>query len=79
MPSQWKADPTTWHFMTGSATEVARVCGMFGVDFFADEGLMNHSVRTAVIDRGGRLIANIEGNQFTAAQLGDLLETALRR
>jgi hypothetical protein len=40
---------------------------------------MNHSVRAAVIDRGGRLIANIEGIEFTAAQLGDLLETALRR
>ena len=77
--SQWKADAKTWHFMTGSAPEVERVCGMFGVDFFADEGLMSHSVRTAIIDRQGVMIANIEGNRYTAAQLGDLVETALKK
>ena len=76
--SQWKADPTVWHFLTGAAPDVERVSHLFGVDFFADEGLMNHSVRTAVIDRKGVLIANIEGNQYTAAQLGDLVETTLK-
>lgn len=77
--SQWKADPDVWHFLTGGAADVQRVCNMFGVDFFADEGLMNHSIHTAVIDRQGRLVANIEGNRFTAAQLGDLVATALSR
>jgi protein SCO1/2 len=77
--SQWKADSKSWHFMTGNATDVERVCGMFGVDFFADEGLMSHSVRTAVIDRRGVLVANIEGNTYTASQLGDLVDTALKK
>jgi len=76
---QWKADAKTWHFMTGNSADVEKVCGLFGVDFFADEGLMSHSVRTAVIDRQGVLVANIEGNRYTAAQLGDLVDTALRR
>jgi protein SCO1/2 len=65
--------------MTGSAREVEQVCGMFGVDFFADEGLMSHSVRTAIIDRQGVMVANIEGNRYTAAQLGDLVEATLRK
>jgi protein SCO1/2 len=77
--SQWKADAKTWHFMTGNASDVEQVCGMFGVDFFPDEGLMSHSVRTAVIDRQGVLIANIEGNRYTAAQLGDLVGTAMKQ
>ena len=77
--SQWKADPAVWHFLTGAAPDVERVCNMFGVEFFADEGLMNHSVRTAVLDRTGKLVANIEGNQYTAAQLGDLVDSVLRR
>ena len=76
---QWKADPDVWRFLTGEAPDVQRVCNLFGVDFFPDEGLMSHSIRTAVIDRQGKLVANIEGNQFTAAQLGDLVETALSR
>ncbi len=77
--AQWKAVPGAWHFLTGDADEVRAVCDLFGVDFFPDEGLMNHNVRTAVIDRAGRLVANVEGNQYTTAQLGDLVETALGR
>ena len=47
------------------------------MDFFPDEGLVNHSLHTAVIDRQGKLVANIEGNQFSADQLADLVETVL--
>lgn len=76
---QWDANPAVWKFLTGSADQVGRVAGLFGVDFFPDEGLMSHSVRTAVINRHGVLVANIEGNAFTAAQLGDLVEATLHR
>jgi protein SCO1 len=75
----WRADPQTWHFLTGTVPEVRRVTDLFGMDFFPEEGLMSHSLHTAVIDRRGRLVANIEGNQFTADQLGDLVETVLNQ
>jgi protein SCO1/2 len=75
--SRWDADPATWHFLTGPAPDVQRVCRLFGVDFFPDEGLMNHSLHTAIIDREGKMVANIEGNQFTADQLADLTKTVL--
>jgi protein SCO1 len=73
----WKADPETWHFLTGTVPEVRRVTDLFGMDFFPEEGLMSHSLHTAVIDRRGKLVANIEGNQFTADQLGDLVQSVL--
>jgi protein SCO1 len=76
---QWKADPRTWHFLTGDVPDVRRVCSLFGVQAFREEGLVNHSTRTAVIDRQGRLAANIEGNEYTTAQFADLLETVARR
>jgi protein SCO1/2 len=38
---------------------------------------MNHSLHTAVLDRRGRVVANIEGNRFTADQLGDLTQSVL--
>ena len=75
--SRWDADPATWHFLTGPAPDVQRVCRLFGVDFFPDEGLMNHSLHTAIIDRQGKMVANIEGNQFTAGQLADLTEAVI--
>jgi protein SCO1 len=74
---RWDADPATWRFLTGPVPDVQKVCHLFGVVFFPDEGLMNHSLHTAIIDRQGRLIANIEGNQFTADQLGDLTQSVL--
>jgi len=74
--SQWKADPTRWHFLTGASDEIARVAAMFGLEYFPDEGLISHSVRTVIVDRAGRLHANVEGNRFTAQQLGDLVNAA---
>jgi protein SCO1/2 len=77
--SRWGADSATWHFLTGEVSDVQRVCRLFGVEFFPEEGLMYHSLHTGVIDRQGRVVANIEGNQFTADQLGDLTEAVLSR
>jgi protein SCO1 len=73
----WKANPATWHFLTGPVPDVRRVTDRFGMAYFPDEGLMNHSLHTAVIDRQRRLVANIEGNRYSAEQLGDLVETVL--
>ena len=75
--ASWKADPRTWHFLTGSPADIRRVCDLFGETYFQDEGLMNHSLHTVLISRSGKLLANLEGNEFTAAQLGDLTESVL--
>ena len=75
----YQPDPAGWRFLTGNLADVRRVCAMFGQEAFADEGLMNHSLHTAVIDRGGTLVANIEGNRFTPDQLGDLVAATLRK
>jgi protein SCO1/2 len=74
---KFAANPSAWHFLTGSESAIRRVCNLFGEDYFPDEGLMDHSLHTAIIDRQGRLVANLEGNEFTAQQLGDLVQTVL--
>ncbi len=71
------ADVPGWHFLTGSAEEIARVCAMFGVEYWAEEGLLTHTLQTAVLDREGRLAAAAEGKDFTPRQLGDLVELTL--
>jgi protein SCO1/2 len=75
---QWNANPDNWRFLSGPVAAVQRLTDLFGVQFYPDEGLLNHTVRTAVVGRDGRLVALIEGNQHTAAQLGDLVQRALR-
>ena len=76
--SQWDADTAKWHFLSGPPAEIKRVCDMFGVHAYANEGLLDHSLHTVLIDRKRKLVANIDGNQFTATQLGDLVQNLLR-
>jgi protein SCO1/2 len=73
----WKADPSRWLFLTGPVEQLRSVATLFGTDFWDDEGFLTHSFHTAVIDRDGRLVANLEGNRFTPKQLGDLVESVL--
>ena len=75
----WRADPTAWRFLTGSVADVKAAAELFGMNFWSDEGFMTHTFHTVVIDREGKLAANLEGNQFSADQLGDLVETVLKR
>ncbi len=75
----WNADLKAWHFLTGPRGEVERVCNLFGVAAWQDEGILTHSLHTAIIDRKGKLAANIEGNSYTVKQLGDLVDAIIRR
>ncbi len=45
--------------------------------FYPDEGLLVHSFHTVVVDRNGTLAANLEGNDFSGVQLGDLVKSVL--
>ena len=56
-----------WHFLTGDPAKIERVCNAFGIQYWAEEGLITHSLQTAVIDRDGRLAATVEGKDFTPA------------
>jgi protein SCO1 len=71
------ADLKGWHFLTGPMHDIQRASHQFGMDFWPEEGLMIHALHTVVIDRQGKLTANLEGNEFTADQLGDLVKTML--
>jgi protein SCO1/2 len=75
----WKANDPAWRFLTGPVATVQKVTGMFGVVDTPDMGMMTHSLHTVIIDRRGNLFVNLDGNEFTAKQLGDLVETVLDR
>jgi protein SCO1/2 len=73
----WNADPKGWHFLTGSPAAIQEICARFDMRYYPEEALLVHSFHTVVIDRQSRLASNIEGNDFTAKQLGDLVETVM--
>jgi protein SCO1 len=75
--STWKADPESWHFLTGPLDQVKAVTRQFGLNYWPDESYVTHTLHTLVIDRQGGLAADFEGNQFTARQLGDYVEVLM--
>ncbi len=75
--STWKENTRGWYFLTGPVPEIRRVCHMFGMSVWSDEGMLAHSMHTAVIGPDGKLVANLDGNEFTAEQLGDLIQIVM--
>jgi protein SCO1 len=75
--SSWKENTRGWYFLTGPVPEIRRVCHMFGMSVWSDEGVLAHSMHTAVIGQDGKLVANLEGNEFTAEQLEDLIQSVM--
>jgi protein SCO1 len=75
----WNIDPKGWHLLTGPPAEVQKFCDRFGVAFYPDEGQFIHSLHTLVVDRQRKLAANLEGNEFTAEELGDLVQSVLKK
>ena len=72
---RYGADIPGWRLLTGSRQDVARVCSLFGVEYWPEEGMITHTLRTAVIDRTGRLAATVEGKEHSSRQLAQLLES----
>jgi protein SCO1/2 len=66
-----------WRFLSGSPEAIAAVCASFGIEYWPDQGLITHSLQTAVIDRDGILRASVEGRGFTGRQIADLVGTFL--
>ena len=75
----WTKDAMGWHFLTGPSTDVKNLCREFGVNSWQDEGFLTHGLHTVIVDRQGRIAANLEGNEYTAKQLGDLTEAVMAR
>ena len=63
-------DPGRWTFATGALIDITAIGEQFGLAFWRDQpGTINHNLRTAVIDAGGRVQKILEGNDWTADEL----------
>lgn len=75
--ARYGADVPGWHFLTGARSETTRVSALLGVEFYPEEGMITHTLQTAVIARDGRLAARAEGKEFSTRQLADLVDLQL--
>ncbi|MBI4476052.1 MAG: SCO family protein [Acidobacteria bacterium] len=75
--ASYRATGSGWHFLTGDPRRIETVCNAFGIQYWPEEGLITHTLQTAVIDREGRLAAIVEGRGFNGDQLADLVGSIL--
>ena len=67
-----EADPAIWSMLTGEPAVVGAFAAQFGIYVEADPkdpAQITHSLRTAVIDREGRLVTTHTGNDWTPEML----------
>src|SRR5580765_3534531 len=65
------ADLKTWTFLTGDRDEIDKFASRFGVSVArsqADQRDITHNLRTAIVDRDGKLVKVYTGNEWTPDQ-----------
>jgi protein SCO1/2 len=75
------ADPDVWRFLTGDAAEIREFAARFGVAATREDPAspdLLHNLRTAVIDRHGRIAVIFTGNTWKPAELSGALRDADR-
>lgn len=65
----YHADPAHWTMGTGKPDVVRRFGSLFGLTAVMEEGLLNHNLRTVVVDAGGHVQCVFKGNDWTAKDL----------
>jgi protein SCO1 len=67
------ADPSIWTFVTGSRDEIDKFAMNFGVTLVRGQAPnpdeIGHTLRTAIVDRDGKLVRTYTGNDWTPAQI----------
>lgn len=54
-----------WNLATGTADDVKKLAGFFGLDYYDSTDRIIHSLRTAIVDPEGRVVKVFEGNEWT--------------
>ena len=72
------ADPfSRWSLATGSTAEVKKLAAFFGLDYYTEaSGQVIHSLRTAIVDREGRVAHVFESNTWKVEAVLEALRAA---
>lgn len=62
----YNADFSTWDFVTADRSTITKLTDGFDLSVADDEGgLLQHTLRTVILDREGRIVKVIKGNEWT--------------
>jgi protein SCO1/2 len=76
------ADFSLWEFATDPDTSgraVMQLADGFDLEYEADEGLINHNLRTVLIDKEGKLARVIKGNEWTPDEVASGMRALMQQ
>ena len=71
-------NPDRWRFAVASTNTLAYLGPKVDLRFWRENGTLSHNLRTVVLDGGGRIFKQFDGNDWTPSQLAEALATAAR-
>lgn len=66
-----------WDFLTGTPEQIANVAGLFGLVYWEENGVIEHNMRTGIIDPKGYLAKVVRGSEWKAGELSAIIKDIL--
>jgi len=73
------ADFATWDFATESVETILRLANGLDLTLADDEGLIQHNLRTVVVDQEGRLVNITKGNEWTPNEVAQEIRSLIEK
>ena len=67
-----------WLFAVASTNTLGALAPKLDFRFWRDSGVLSHNLRTVVLDGGGKIFQQFDGNDWTPQQLADALRGAAK-
>ena len=68
-----------WLFAVASTNTLAALAPKLDFRFWRENGTLSHNLRTVVLDGGGKIFRQFDGNDWTAAELVKALSDAAKK
>jgi len=68
-----------WLFAVASTNTLAALAPKLDFRFWRENGALSHNLRTVVLDGGGKIFRQFDGNDWTAAELAKALSEAAKK
>ncbi len=72
------ADTDRWLFAVASTNTLASLAPKVDLNFWRENGSISHNLRTVVLDGGGKIFKQFDGNDWTPEQLANAIRVAAK-
>jgi protein SCO1/2 len=71
-------NPAHWLFAVASTNTLAALAPKLDLNVWRENGVLSHNLRTVVVDGGGKIFKQFDGNDWTPSQLAEAIRAAAK-